>query len=122
VSYCTRITSLAFASALAWTATAAEPADSSSPTSSASSTSLTTPPVAADNASASSGDTNVTAQAGKPTPLPLHEIEGNGGVFSTLSAYLVNPPRNGEPVGRPQHRFWLHQYGLRTRLGGADGD
>jgi len=25
----------------------------------------------------------------------------NGGIFSTLSAYLVNPPRNGEPVGRP---------------------
>ena len=38
-------------------------------------------------------------------PLPLHEIEGNGGVFSTLSAYLVNPPRNGEPVGRPSIGF-----------------
>jgi len=38
-------------------------------------------------------------------PLPLHEIEGNGGVFSTLSAYLVNPPRDGEPVGRPSIGF-----------------
>ena len=38
-------------------------------------------------------------------PLPLHEIEGNGGVFSTLSAYLVNPPRNGEPIGRPSIGF-----------------
>jgi len=38
-------------------------------------------------------------------PLPLHEIEGNGGIFSTLSAYLVNPPRNGEPVGRPSIGF-----------------
>jgi len=38
-------------------------------------------------------------------PLPLHEIEGNGGVFSTLSAYLVNPPRNGEAVGRPSIGF-----------------
>ena len=37
----------------------------------------------------------------KGPPLPLHQIEGNGGIFSTLSAYLVNPPRNGEPVGRP---------------------
>jgi len=37
----------------------------------------------------------------KGPPLPLHEIEGQGGVFSTLSAYIVNPPRNGEPVGRP---------------------
>ena len=39
--------------------------------------------------------------AEKGPPLPLHQIEGNGGIFSTLSAYLVNPPRNGEPVGRP---------------------
>jgi hypothetical protein len=38
-------------------------------------------------------------------PLPLHEIEGNGGIFSTLSAYLVNPPRNGEAVGRPSIGF-----------------
>ncbi len=37
----------------------------------------------------------------KPAPLPLHEIEGNGGIFSTLSAYLVDPPRNNEPIGRP---------------------
>ncbi|HTS16026.1 MAG TPA: DUF3034 family protein [Verrucomicrobiae bacterium] len=39
--------------------------------------------------------------AEKGAPLPLHQIEGNGGIFSTLSAYIVNPPRNGEPVGRP---------------------
>ena len=36
----------------------------------------------------------VTA-AEKPAPLPLHQIEGNGGIFATLSAYIVNPPRNG---------------------------
>ena len=41
------------------------------------------------------------APASKPAPLPLHQIEGNGGIFSTLSAYIVNPPRAGEPVGRP---------------------
>lgn len=41
----------------------------------------------------------------KPPPLPLHQIEGNGGVFATLSAYLVNPPRNGEPIGRPSLGF-----------------
>jgi len=105
LSHHTRITSLAFASALAWTATAAEPAGSSSDTSSASSTSPTKPPIAADSASASSGDTNATAKAEKPPPLPLHQIEGNGGVFSTLSAYLVNPPRDGEPVGRPSAGF-----------------
>jgi hypothetical protein len=41
------------------------------------------------------------APPAKPAPLPLHQIEGNGGIFSTLSAYIVNPPRDGEPVGRP---------------------
>jgi hypothetical protein len=41
----------------------------------------------------------------KPPPLPLHNIEGNGGIFSTLSAYLVNPPRDGEPLGRPSVGF-----------------
>jgi len=45
------------------------------------------------------------ANAEKPAPLPLHQIEGNGGIFSTLSAYIVNPPRDGEPVGRPSLGF-----------------
>jgi len=43
--------------------------------------------------------------AEKPAPLPLHQIEGNGGIFSTLSAYIVNPPRDGEAVGRPSLGF-----------------
>jgi hypothetical protein len=41
----------------------------------------------------------------KGAPLPLHQIEGNGGIFSTLSAYIVNPPRNGELLGRPSVGF-----------------
>ena len=41
----------------------------------------------------------------KPPPLPLHNIEGNGGIFSTLSAYIVNPPRDGEVLGRPSVGF-----------------
>ena len=41
----------------------------------------------------------------KGAPLPLHQIEGNGGIFSTLSAYIVNPPRNGELLGRPSAGF-----------------
>jgi hypothetical protein len=45
------------------------------------------------------------AKAEKPAPLPLHQIEGSGGIFSTLSAYIVNPPRDGEPVGRPSVGF-----------------
>jgi hypothetical protein len=43
--------------------------------------------------------------AEKAAPLPLHQIEGNGGIFSTLSAYIVNPPRNGELLGRPSVGF-----------------
>jgi len=42
---------------------------------------------------------SVPAKAEKPPPLPLHQIEGNGGSFSTLSAYIVDPARDGEPVG-----------------------
>ena len=45
------------------------------------------------------------AASEKPDPLPLHQIEGNGGIFSTLSAYIVNPPRDGEIVGRPSAGF-----------------
>ena len=76
MNYPARITLLALASALAWTATAAE-----------------------------SQDTTDAAKPEKPMPLPLHELGGSGGLFSTLSAYLVNPPRNGEPVGRPAIGF-----------------
>ena len=56
----------------------------------------------------------VAAQpAEKGAPLPLHQIEGNGGIFSTLSAYIVNPPRNGEPVGRPAAGFAYVNLGMR---------
>ncbi len=34
-------------------------------------------------------------------PLPLHSIEGNGGILVTSTAYIVNPPCHGESVGRP---------------------
>jgi hypothetical protein len=47
----------------------------------------------------------VPASPEKPPPLPLHQIGGSGGVFVTLSAYIVNPPRNGELVGRPAVGF-----------------
>lgn len=45
------------------------------------------------------------ASTEKPTPLPLHQIGGSGGVFITLSAYIVNPPRNNEVMGRPAVGF-----------------
>ncbi len=56
------------------------------------------------------------AKAEKPPPLPLHQIEGSGGIFSTLSAYLVNPPRNGEPVGRPGVGFAYVNLGHEANL------
>jgi hypothetical protein len=56
---------------------------------------------AADTSAETKPATNAVAKAEKPPPLPLHQIEGNGGIFSTLSAYIVNPPRNGEFIGRP---------------------
>ena len=56
------------------------------------------------------------AKAEKGNPLPLHQIEGNGGIFSTLSAYIVNPPRNGEPVGRPSIGFSYVNLGHEQNL------
>ena len=34
-------------------------------------------------------------------PLPTHNVEGNSGVFITSTAYLANPPENGEVFGLP---------------------
>jgi hypothetical protein len=79
---------LALATATAPTLRAADDAQSAPQTNS--------PPVA---------QTASAATTEKPAPLPLHQIEGSGGIFSTLSAYIVNPPRDGEPVGRPSVGF-----------------
>jgi hypothetical protein len=57
-------------------------------------------PAKAETSSAPAAE-KAEAKPDKGPPLPLHQIEGNGGIFSTLSAYLVNPPRNGELLGRP---------------------
>jgi hypothetical protein len=96
---CTQITLLAFASALAWTASAADPAGSRSH---------------AQPSSAASSE--VADKPEKPMPLPLHEMGGSGGLFSTLSAYLVNPPRDGEPVGRPAVGFGYMDIGYGRDL------
>jgi hypothetical protein len=56
------------------------------------------------------------AKSEKPPPLPLHQIEGNGGIFATLSAYIVNPPRNGEPIGRPSIGFAYVNLGHEVNL------
>ena len=38
---------------------------------------------------------------GDPPPLPLHGIEGMGGICTTYSAYLVNPAEEGTIFGMP---------------------
>lgn len=60
---------------------------------------------ASNDSQAGTSTTNIVAKAEKGPPLPLHQIEGNGGIFATLSAYIVNPPRDGELVGRPSVGF-----------------
>ena len=62
-------------------------------------------------------DTNAQpATTEKGPPLPLHQIEGNGGIFSTLSAYIVNPPRNNELLGRPSLGFAYVSLGHEVNL------
>ena len=70
----------------------------------------------AQNTNAASATPAVEQKAEKGPPLPLHQIEGNGGIFSTLSAYLVNPPRNGEAVGRPAAGFSYVNLGHEVNL------
>lgn len=54
----------------------------------------------------------------EPPPLPLHGIEGSGGIFSTYSAYLVNPAKEGEIFGLPSAAVFYvnlgHSRDLRT--------
>jgi hypothetical protein len=59
----------------------------------------------ADQTNSIAANNSGSASTEKPPPLPIHQIGGNGGVFVTLSAYIVNPPRNGELVGRPAVGF-----------------
>jgi hypothetical protein len=63
---------------------------------------------------ASASTTNQPAEKGDP--LPLHQIEGSGGIFSTLSAYIVNPPRDGELIGRPSVGFAYVNLGHEVNL------
>jgi len=43
----------------------------------------------------------LSGTVGAGPPLPTHNVEGNSGVFITSTAYLVNPPEEGEVFGRP---------------------
>ena len=46
------------------------------------------------------GNALAYADSGSP-PLPLHGVEGFGGIASTYSAYLVNTPEKGHLLGKP---------------------
>ncbi len=72
--------------------------------------------VNADETSTNAPPASAAKPAEKGAPLPLHQIEGNGGIFATLSAYIVNPPRNGEPVGRPSVGFSYVNLGHEVNL------
>lgn len=48
-----------------------------------------------------SGGAIAFAEEKEPAPLPLHGIEGYGGIAATYSAYLTNPARAGEFLGKP---------------------
>jgi hypothetical protein len=52
----------------------------------------------------------------KSPPLPLHGIEGMGGVFSTYTAYLVNPAQDGKIFGLPSVGFAYVSLGQERHL------
>lgn len=54
------------------------------------------------------------APAGKPAPLPLHTIEGVGGVLIVPTAYLVNPGPAGTKVGLPTVSFTYINIGQKS--------
>jgi len=61
-----------------------------------------TPAADADKPAADAdADADAPAPAGKLPPLPLHTIEGVGGVLITPTAYLVNPGPEGTKIGMP---------------------
>lgn len=59
-------------------------------------------------------DAEPTPAPGKPAPLPLHTIEGVGGVAITPTAYLVNPGPKGTKVGLPSASFTYVNLGQKS--------
>ncbi len=43
----------------------------------------------------------IAGERAKAPPLPLHSIEGYGGILITGSAYIVNPAEEGKVSGLP---------------------
>ena len=48
-----------------------------------------------------SGSSYAAASEAEPPPLPLHGVEGYGGIAITYSAYLTNPAQKGAIFGKP---------------------
>jgi hypothetical protein len=63
------------------------------------------PPTPQEESAAVAEEERGPAPPQESPPLPLHGIEGMGGVFSTYSAYLVNPAGPGEIFGLPSAGF-----------------
>jgi len=61
---------------------------------------LAPPAFAEDDAGTKEAPTEKAAPE-DPPPLPLHQFAGNGGLFVTTQAYLVNPAPEGEVFGLP---------------------
>lgn len=69
----------------------------------------------------------IATPAALAVPLPLHSIEGYGGILLTGSAYLVNPSKDGSMFGKPAvslthatlgHGRHLEAYTLTETIGG----
>jgi hypothetical protein len=54
-----------------------------------------------------------------PPPLPLHSIEGFGGVYLTETAYLVNPPTDGGTIGLPSVSVFATDIGEKFHTGAS---
>jgi hypothetical protein len=54
-----------------------------------------------------------------PPPLPLHSIEGFGGVYLTETAYLVNPPTAGGDIGLPSVSVFATDVGEKFHAGAS---
>lgn len=61
----------------------------------------------------------VAAQEAEPPPLPLHGVEGYGGIAATYSAYLTNPAGNGLVAGKPSFGAGSVLFGSGKYLGYA---
>ena len=70
--------------------------------------------IAGTEGGADASDDTPAAAPAKGPPLPLHTIEGVGGMTITPMAYLVNPGPKGTQIGMPSFSFTHVQAGSKT--------